>query len=221
MAGPSRCFAAGRWPASDLATDRLQPLAGAAGCTGLPRHRGTGRPALRRPPPTPTGPCPPAEPGAHEPAGHPADWPSFPGRSSRLRRPPTHPAVTSCRRGAGNVACPGRLPSRRCTVVTSLGIVAAHGVGDCQRSHLLADGLGQTRRGFAGRCAEADAQRRARPPRPAPASKANRRTTVVVLPVPGPPVTILKALRVARAQASFCQSINSSGRAGPNKPVRR
>ncbi|MNI56557.1 hypothetical protein D3C73_1115690 [compost metagenome] len=38
-------------------------------------------------------------------------------------------------------------------------------------------------------------------------SKASRRTTVVVLPVPGPPVTMLNALRVAKAQASFCQSI--------------
>ncbi|MNS48971.1 hypothetical protein D3C72_815590 [compost metagenome] len=52
-------------------------------------------------------------------------------------------------------------------------------------------------------------------------SNASKRTTVVVLPVPGPPVTMLKALRVAKAQASFCQSITSPGRAGPNKPVRR
>ncbi|MNN21060.1 hypothetical protein D3C81_1343670 [compost metagenome] len=52
-------------------------------------------------------------------------------------------------------------------------------------------------------------------------SNASKRTTVVVLPVPGPPVTMLKALRVARAQASFCQSITSPGRAGPNNPVSR
>ncbi|MNW07875.1 hypothetical protein D3C71_2045600 [compost metagenome] len=52
-------------------------------------------------------------------------------------------------------------------------------------------------------------------------SKASKRTTVVVLPVPGPPVTMLNALRVAKAQASFCQSITSPVLAEPNKPVRR
>ena len=37
-------------------------------------------------------------------------------------------------------------------------------------------------------------------------SRASRRTTVVVLPVPGPPVMSVKRLRAARAQATFCQS---------------
>ncbi|MNO89490.1 hypothetical protein D3C76_809750 [compost metagenome] len=45
-------------------------------------------------------------------------------------------------------------------------------------------------------------------------SKASKRTTVVVLPVPGPPVTMLKAPRVASAQASFCQSIRPASRVG-------
>ncbi|MNR22442.1 hypothetical protein D3C85_1393910 [compost metagenome] len=35
----------------------------------------------------------------------------------------------------------------------------ANGVGDSQRSYLLADGLRQPRCGFAGRCGEANAQR--------------------------------------------------------------
>jgi len=37
-------------------------------------------------------------------------------------------------------------------------------------------------------------------------SSASRRTTVVVLPVPGPPVMSEKRLRAASAQATFCQS---------------
>ena len=47
-------------------------------------------------------------------------------------------------------------------------------------------------------------------------SKASSLTTVVVLPVPGPPVMMLNALRAASAQASFCQSalVASVERAG-------
>ena len=48
-------------------------------------------------------------------------------------------------------------------------------------------------------------------------SKASSLTTVVVLPVPGPPVTMLKALRAAKAQASFCQSTPAATGAAGNK----
>jgi hypothetical protein len=46
-------------------------------------------------------------------------------------------------------------------------------------------------------------------------------TTVVVLPVPGPPVMMLKPLRAASAQAIFCQSVARRSRSGRKQQVER
>jgi len=109
-----------------------------------------------------------------------------------------------------NCRVSGRLPSSRCRVVTLVGMSSSTTCPGNWSSgrRRTAPPMDSFSRAAALPVGAASRMRYLRPARsgssPATACKAaNRFTTVVVLPVPGPPVITEKRCRAARAQASF------------------
>ena len=130
-------------------------------------------------------------------------------------------SASGCRASWRKWRVSGRLPSRRCSVATSVGTAARTASGSSRPPKarpVTAFVIDSLSRAAALPVGAAMRMRSARPP-PCGASasccsSASSLTTVVVLPVPGPPVTIANALRAASAQASFCQSSGAASDGG-------
>ena len=147
-----------------------------------------------RRPPTPAGrgrrPAAAGPPGAPPPAAGPSS--SATPSTSRRRR--SRRAAAGCRGGAGTATrCPAAAeqPVQRRRLQTRQPLlVDGSELGDLELHRLL-----QPRRRLAGRRGQRDPQPRRAGRSACSASSASSRATVVVLPVPGPPVSTVSPLR--------------------------
>ena len=161
--------------------------------------RRPGRPAPHRPPRTPAG-RGPRRAAAGRPAGPPrAAASSSSARPSTTRRRRPRRAGAGCRGGGGTgCRCRAGVPSSRCRVTADRW--PSRSRSTCSRScaggrdRLLQPGGGLAGRGASARSAAAAARRAAA----CSASSASSPATVVVLPVPGPPVSTVVHCRAAR-----------------------
>ena len=196
--------------------------------------RGVGRPRSRRPGRTAPRRRRPRSAGAGRRPG-----PAGPrGRTASSSRPIIvsstieHSSTTTTsylsrlpRSWRNRVVLSGRQPSSRCRVIASGRPTRARSLAPAAAASSPSDRLLQPGRGLAGRCGQRDRDGR-RSGRAWSASSASSRATVVVLPVPGPPVsTVVQLPRGAHggrlllgAEVLAAHPVERRGQRAPRRP---